>query len=66
MPKKRNVSASKTADEFAELALKHLSQYSEEEQEGRISKGENRGYLRSCWYHSRSLSWPKTVDEAHG
>jgi len=41
MPKKRKVSASKkTADKLAALALKHLSQYSEEEQEERISRAE--------------------------
>jgi hypothetical protein len=40
MAKKRNVSASKTAEKLAALALKHLSQYSEEEQEERISRAE--------------------------
>jgi hypothetical protein len=40
MPKKRSASASKTADKLAALALKHLSQYSEEEQEERISRAE--------------------------
>jgi phosphopantetheinyl transferase len=40
MPKKQKVSASKTAEKLAEMALKHLSQYSEEEQEERISKAE--------------------------
>jgi len=42
MPKKRNVSASKTAEKLAALASRHLSQYSEDEQKERISRAEKR------------------------
>jgi hypothetical protein len=40
MPKKRIDSASKTAEKLAAIALRHLSKYSEEEQEERISRAE--------------------------
>ena len=40
MPKKRIDSASKTAEKLAAIALRHLSKYSEEQQEERISRAE--------------------------
>jgi len=40
MHKKQKISAGKRAEKLAEMALKHLSQYSEEEQEERISRAE--------------------------
>src|SRR5260370_29917818 len=40
MAKKRHTNPRKTAEKFAAIALRHLSQYSEEEQEERISRAE--------------------------
>jgi hypothetical protein len=40
MPKKKRKSAHQVADELAEIALRHLKAFSEEEQEKRISAAE--------------------------
>jgi hypothetical protein len=40
MPKKRTANLNETAEKLTDIALKHLSQYSEEEQEERISRAE--------------------------
>jgi hypothetical protein len=56
MPKKRTANLSKTADKLAAIALRHLSQYSEEEQEERISRAERRVATAAHAGTSRTLS----------
>ena len=54
MPKKQNDSASRTAEKLAGIALRHLSQYSEEEQEERISRAERTMATAVCAGTSRT------------
>jgi hypothetical protein len=56
MPKKRTANLNKTAEKLATLALKHLSQYSEEEQEERISRAEKRVAIAARAGTSRTLA----------
>ena len=42
MPKKKKLTLSQAADEITEIAIRHLQQFPEEEQERRISAAERR------------------------
>jgi hypothetical protein len=57
MMKKRHANARKTAEKLAAKALKYLSQFSEEEQEERISRAERtvtNALLAPGWHRDRN------------